>query len=789
MPSQRPQKGRQGIRGIAGEVAWAGADEDFGRALAFTPAAFTWLRQKANLVELPALWVRVPLRGRDPTSLADDVDAALAGEGCPPPHFIVAGDDDVVAVWRIKSLLRPAPSKPSTWHAAFNGALEAWRRASVKLSLVLAPLGCRPLDVALVDDHLTSFIPLPLESSSPLHAVIGLHDDAGVLLRATNDTTPIVIADVSRALKRFDPPMFKALGIEAKRGKRRWLSSPTSLAAAMPKKPGDRHPAAVEIACAARWDGESERQIEGRLRTWAATCTQDGQFPDRRPGADELTDIVAWVMKKLEPGGPTVDRAGKKVRRRTTVDAVAEGITAFLASVGGTLDAPKHALAKQVALWRAERREPAACPLKTFKRSVAALKAAGGLEHEVVREGRTWRSTWRLPAIPKTACGDETSSRGQGEVSSWSRPRPPSRLPHSGGAAGGLLPPAGGGPGGAESDPTDLDTPATTDSTNHEPARAPKPETGRPRQRRLQLVKSKRSRRKGTEGKDLPPITDELVAALADVAPNLSTAERRELLARARERLRPRPSVLANFQQHLRKRALKLRRRELMAALDAASTAPRSPAAPLAPTSTTPAPEVSEFRRLLSLVVTPLHLRPVHERARRLHEEGLSLVPLLPKSKRPAVDEWGDSQHRPMSITLLRRHLERIGDGAGLAIVCGRVSDVVVADLDDADAVVWAHKHLPATPWRTKTRRGEHWYFRISSTWTTPESVPWTGSVQGEGRYVVAPGSIHPDTGEVYEALGDWSKSRLTLPVLEPRHLVDVDALRAERARILRETE
>jgi hypothetical protein len=301
-------------------------------------------------------------------------------------------------------------------------------------------------------------------------------------------------------------------------------------------------------------------------------------------------------------------------------------------------------------------------------------------------------------------------------------------------------------------------------------------------------VKSKRSRRKGTEGKDLPPITDELVAALADVAPNLSTAERRELLARARERLRPRPSVLANFQQHLRKRALKLRRRELMAALDAAST-PRSPAAPLAPTSTTPAPEVSEFRRLLSLVVTPLHLRPVHERARRLHEEGLSLVPLLPKSKRPAVDEWGDSQHRPMSITLLRRHLERIGDGAGLAIVCGRVSDVVVADLDDADAVVWAHKHLPATPWRTKTRRGEHWYFRVSSTWTTPESVPWTGSVQGEGRYVVAPGSIHPDTGEVYEALGDWSKSRLTLPVLEPRHLVDVDALRAERARILRETE
>lgn len=792
MPSQRPQKGRQAVRGITGEDSWAGADEDFDRALAFTPAAFTWVRDKAHLVEMPALWARVPLAGRDPEELGAAVDQVLADEGCPLPHFVVAGGAHLVVLWRIKPLWRPAPGKPRLHHEAFAGALERWRRTSIKLSLVLEPLGARPLDVALVDDHLTSFVPLPLEPTSPLHGVLGLHDEAPVLVRATVDDTPVLIADLSKPLKRFDAPMFKIIGLEApRRGRMRWLSTPTSLAAAEPKKPGERHPAAVQIICAARWDGESEEQIEGRLRAWAASCTQDGRFPKRRGnGGDELTDIIGWSMRKLVVGGPNLVRADKKKRpkKNTTVQEVADATRSFLRDNGGVYEGSKEGLAKQVALWRTEHGQPGRCPLRTFRRVLGPLKAAGELTHEVVRDGRTWRSTWRLRPGESPMSPDSAPSRGQPGVSSWAPPTVPSSRE---GAAGERPLPAGGVQGGA-GDRVE-GTERQLDLRRQDAARlASSPENDQvPRQRRLRLGRKTkeglpRRRRAGTEGKGLPPITGELLSQLADVAPKLSTDERRELLELARSKLRPRPSVLADFARHLRKRALRIRRKQVLASLRPAPE-PAAPDLTPAPSSTT-TPEVQEFRRLLTLVHTPLHLRPIEDRARRLHDEGLSILPLEPRSKAPALSAWTEHQTTPMRLPLLRRHLAELGTDAGLAVVCGRVSGVVVCDFDDSAGVAWAHKHLPTTPWRTKTSRGEHWYFRLPSTWTPPTTpLPWKGELRGDGLYVVAPGSIHPDTGDVYEALGDWREPKAALPVFDVRWLVDVDRLRAARAGILKE--
>ena len=212
-PSLRPQKGRQAVRDVVGEESWAGHDDDFSRALAFTPAAFTWVRAKTHLVELPALWAKVPTRGRDELELAAAITSALTDEGCPAPHFLFEGEGHLFVIWAIEPLRRPKALNPTlsdeerqrreVHHGAYQGRLEDWRKAAIKLSFVLEPLGARPLDVALADELLCGFVPLPLREGSALHEVISLHDEPPRQLDSTYKA-PIRIADVSRPLARLD---------------------------------------------------------------------------------------------------------------------------------------------------------------------------------------------------------------------------------------------------------------------------------------------------------------------------------------------------------------------------------------------------------------------------------------------------------------------------------------------------------------------------------------------------------------------------------------------------------
>lgn len=802
LPSKRPQKGRQAVRDISGEDLWAGKDADFDRAVAFTPAAFLWQREKTYLVELPALWARIPLAGHDADELADEAVDALTAEGCPAPHAVVVGGGNVVVVWAIQPLRRPGKTKPEEQHFAFRRTLESWRRAALKLSFVLEPLGCRPLDVALADELLTDFIPLPFVDGSPLFAAFGLHDEPPRVVRS-EEIDPIVIADVSMPLKRFDARMFAALGVGRPHSKKHWLKSATSLAALEPKGPGNRHPAAVQIACAAVWDGESYDQVVERLRAWAGTCAQDGSFPFHRGKGDELELIAAWAVAKLKPGGPDRVRARPTPEdKRTTRDDVAAAVRAFLAAAGGAWAGAKHELAKQVALWRVESGGAGLCPLTTLKRVLAGLKDAGDLIHDVLHDGRTWRSTWRSKQISVEidAIGSMPEPRGQKKESTWAPGLPSSALVTSEGAAGERLLPAGGVQRGAEATiPSPVAaTPnpeETQDPIQARPVSETAPENSqRPaRQRRLRLPRARpdgspRRRSRGTEGTGLPELTDELIDQLSDVAPSLTRGQRAELLADARSRLRPRPKVLADFASALRRRASRLHHRNVLAAMEPMSATEEAALQrrdEQQQRSTVPEAEPGlDIAALFAAARLPFDQRSVFDRAQRLHADGLHLVPLTPGSKEPATT-WTEWQKRQMPLTLLRRHLEALGPDAGLAIICGEASGVVVADLDDEGAVAWARENLPPTPWVTRTSRGEHWFYRYPSTPLPAMAPPWTGQLQADGRYVVAPGSLHPDGGR-YEGAGDWTQTKEALPVFDPRWLVDTAALRAARAKILK---
>ncbi len=323
--------------------------------------------------------------------------------------------------------------------------------------------------------------------------------------------------------------------------------------------------------------------------------------------------------------------------------------------------------------------------------------------------------------------------------------------------------------------------------------------------------RSRRRRRR----EEVPPLTEvvveELRHALVDgtVRPHrlaaglpdvLDEETLRAVLEEARDALTPRPRLKDRFTDVLKRQAQRLLRLEAFAevsrqqaearkaaasrALSSSSSSTASPS----PSSPASAPPADPFSAMRAAQQRPLHeLHPI-ERARRLVAHELSLVVLAPRSKEPpARSSWTSAQLSRPRLPVLQAQLEGQGDEAGLAIVCGPVSGIVAVDLDDDGAVAWANTHLPKTPWRTKTGRGEHWFYRLPDGWVLPTGpLPYKGQLQAVGRYVVAPGSIHPETGRVYEALGDWTRPKAELPTFKNNWLVDAAALRARRLRIVK---
>lgn len=135
---------------------------------------------------------------------------------------------------------------------------------------------------------------------------------------------------------------------------------------------------------------------------------------------------------------------------------------------------------------------------------------------------------------------------------------------------------------------------------------------------------------------------------------------------------------------------------------------------------------------------------------------GLCMIPLRFKEKTPALPSWQRYQKvKPESGELF----EWFGSDTpkNVGIVCGKVSsNLVVLDCDTEDAwadiIRYCNDHgidLYQTP-QVKTARGFHIWIRLRNP---PPSRRIAGlDIQSEGKYVVAPPSIHP-TGVRYKFL------------------------------------
>jgi hypothetical protein len=126
---------------------------------------------------------------------------------------------------------------------------------------------------------------------------------------------------------------------------------------------------------------------------------------------------------------------------------------------------------------------------------------------------------------------------------------------------------------------------------------------------------------------------------------------------------------------------------------------------------------------------------------------GFSVIPLRFNSKQPALDSWNEFQTRRPTPEEVQKWW---GDGHqhGVAIVCGKVSNLVVLDVDDEAkfgvALKTIGETLPDTP-IVRTRKGWHLFFRYPANRIVRRHdrlSDWGAELRGDGCYVVAPPTV-----------------------------------------------
>ena len=143
------------------------------------------------------------------------------------------------------------------------------------------------------------------------------------------------------------------------------------------------------------------------------------------------------------------------------------------------------------------------------------------------------------------------------------------------------------------------------------------------------------------------------------------------------------------------------------------------------------------------------------ESAQELHRHGLCVLP-IEQDRTPCVAGFQKWTRRPAARTI-GTWIEKYPD-RNLAIVPG-LSNVIVADSDDADEDEAVEELLGRTELMVQTRRGRHRYYRAPNIPLPGDLRPYGLKVDLKaGRsIVIAPPSIH-ESGAIYRLDGcDWS--------------------------------
>lgn len=156
------------------------------------------------------------------------------------------------------------------------------------------------------------------------------------------------------------------------------------------------------------------------------------------------------------------------------------------------------------------------------------------------------------------------------------------------------------------------------------------------------------------------------------------------------------------------------------------------------------------------------------EEARDLYNQGYSLIPLI--GKKPIKGFfWENFQRERASSSQIE---EWFKEPFNIGVICGKISGIVVLDIDPRNGGVvsdWLNK-FPTDRYVLTGNGGAHLYYRHPGG--VVENVhPAPGvDVKGDGGYVVAPPSIHPDTKRTYVWVSRGEPAPFPSEILTPVH-------------------
>jgi hypothetical protein len=165
------------------------------------------------------------------------------------------------------------------------------------------------------------------------------------------------------------------------------------------------------------------------------------------------------------------------------------------------------------------------------------------------------------------------------------------------------------------------------------------------------------------------------------------------------------------------------------------------------------------------------------DEVRSLYEAGYSVIPLSGKQPNYSLlpkDNEGKPTWEPFQKK--RANLEQItkwfgAEKTNVGVICGAISGIVVIDIDPRNGGVvseWLSKY-PTDCFVITGNSGAHLYYRHPGG--IVENIhPAKGvDIKGDGGYVVAPPSLHPETGRAYIWMGRGEPAPFPIELLNQK--------------------
>lgn len=141
----------------------------------------------------------------------------------------------------------------------------------------------------------------------------------------------------------------------------------------------------------------------------------------------------------------------------------------------------------------------------------------------------------------------------------------------------------------------------------------------------------------------------------------------------------------------------------------------------------------------------------------QLQKEHFGFVKLKPKTKIPFEQNW---QNKPCSYKDIQTWIDQGGNYG----VMGGYGELIIIDADTEVISTIVKKHFPAT-FTVKTHKGFHYYYftkDIQKKIVLKKGDKHYGEIISKGSQVVAPGSIHPNTGVVYNVSNNINIAKIS---------------------------